>query len=64
MIIKLENSMASYRKYQELLSVQEERPYWHLLKQRFDLEEKIKIQREDDRDTQFQTKYLIFPMIL
>ena len=29
----------------------EERPYWHLLKQRFDLEEKIKIQREDDRDT-------------
>lgn len=29
----------------------EERPYWHLLKHRFDLEEKIKIQREDDTNT-------------
>jgi NTE family protein len=28
----------------------EERPYWHLLKHRFDLDEKIKIQREDDED--------------
>ena len=28
-----------------------ERRYWHLLKQRFDLDEKIKIQREDDVDT-------------
>jgi predicted acylesterase/phospholipase RssA len=29
----------------------EERLYWHLLKHRFDLDEKIKIQREDDKDT-------------
>jgi NTE family protein len=28
-----------------------ERRYWHLLKHRFDLDEKIKIQREDDSDT-------------
>jgi hypothetical protein len=27
------------------------RHYWHLLKHRFDLDEKIKIQREDDNDT-------------
>ena len=28
-----------------------ERPYWHLLKHRFELHEKIKIQREDDSNT-------------
>jgi hypothetical protein len=28
-----------------------ERRYWHLLKHRFDLDEKIKTQREDDSDT-------------
>ena len=29
----------------------EERPYWHLLKHRFELNEKIKIQRADDDNT-------------
>ena len=49
--IKDFNNILSYISKKTTTRKGEERPYWHLLKHRFELNEKIKIQRADDGNT-------------